>query len=65
MQTKTPASFYNEYRTIILKNVGRQDEVIHYNNNAALDTEEQIGPLFEDLILLNVIQLIDPDIHSI
>ena len=27
--TKTPASFYNEYRTLLLNNVGRADEVIH------------------------------------
>ena len=31
-QSKTPASFYNEYRTVILNNVGRQDERIHYLN---------------------------------
>ena len=28
-QTKTPASFYNEYRTVILNNVGRQNEQIY------------------------------------
>ena len=58
-QTKTPASFYNEYRTVILNNVGRQNERIHYRNQD-LPADEQVGPLFEDLILLNVLTLIDP-----
>ena len=57
---KTPAGFYNEYRTMIINNVGRAGEVIHWNQNQELDGDETIGPLFEDVILLNVINLIDP-----
>ena len=59
-ETKTLSGFYNEYRTIILNNVGRQNETIHWNENIALAADEIIGPLFEDVILLNVIGLIDP-----
>ena len=58
--TKTPAGFYNEYRTVILNNVGRRNEVIQWNNNRALDADEAVGPLFEDVILMNVLNLIDP-----
>ena len=58
-QSKTPASFYNEYRTVILNNVGRQNERIHYLDRA-LPADEQVGPVTEDLILLNVLTSIDP-----
>ena len=59
-ETKTPAGFYNEYRTVILNNIGRRAEVIHWNQNIALAADETIEPLFEDVILMNVLQLIDP-----
>jgi len=59
-ETKTPAGFYNEFRTVILNNIGRAGEVIQHNGNRALPADEVVGPLFEDLILLNVLQLIDP-----
>ena len=45
---------------MIINNVGRTGEVIHWNQNQALDGDEIIGSLFEDVILLNVINLIDP-----
>ena len=57
-ESKAPAGFYNEYRTMIINNVGRTNEVIHWNNNQPLAADETICPLFEDVIL-NVIQLID------
>ena len=28
-ETKTPAGFYNEYRTVIINNIGRRGETIH------------------------------------
>ena len=59
-ETKTPAGFYNKYRTVILNNIGRRAEVIHWNQNRALPADETIGPLFEDVILMNVLQIIDP-----
>ena len=59
-ETKTPAGFYNEYRTVIINNIGRRAEVIHWNQNRALPADEVIGPLFEDVILMNVLQIIDP-----
>ena len=59
-ETKTPAGFYNKYRTVILNNVGRTGEVIQWNGGNALDADEALGPLFEDVILMNVLTLIDP-----
>ena len=32
-ETKTPAGFYHEYRTIILNNIASQNETIHWNEN--------------------------------
>ena len=59
-ETKTPAGLYNEYRTVILNNVGRTGETIQWNGNNELDADEVVGPLFEDVILMNVLNLIDP-----
>ena len=64
-ETKTPAGFYHEYRTVILNNIGRRGETIHWYpalpaGNQQLAADEVIGPLFEDVILMNVLQLIDP-----
>ena len=58
-ETKTPAGFYNEYRTVIINNVRRRGETIHWNNQD-LTADEVIGPLSEDVILMNVLHLIDP-----
>ena len=59
-ETKTPAGFYNEYCTVIINNVSRTGEVIQWNGGNALDADETVGPLFEDVILMNVLNLIDP-----
>merc|ERR1711867_67122 len=61
-ETKTPAGFYHKYRTVILNNIGRRGETIHWypERNQELPADEVIGPLFEDVILMNVLQLIDP-----
>lgn len=63
--TKTPAGFYHEYRTVILNNIGRRGETIHWylaapTGHQQLAADEVIGPLFEDVILMNVLLLIDP-----
>ena len=54
-ETKIPAGFYNEYRTVILNNVERRGEVIHWNQDRALNADEVIGLLFENVILMNVL----------
>ena len=45
---------------MILNNVGRTGEIIQWNGNNELDADEVVGPLFEDVILMNVLNLIDP-----
>ena len=60
LETKTPAGFYNKYRTVILNNVGRTGKIIHWNGNNALNADAAVGPLFEDVIVMNVLNLIDP-----
>ena len=59
-ETKTPAGFYNEYRRVILNNVRRRNEIIQGNGNRALEGDKTVGPLFEDAILMKVLNLIDP-----
>ena len=61
-ETKTPAGFYHEYRTVMLNNIGRRGETIHWypEGQRQLAADEVLGPLFEDHILLCVLQLIDP-----
>ena len=54
-ETKTPAGFYNEYRTVIMNNIARQNEVMHWNDNNVQAQDEVIGASYEDLILLNVL----------
>ena len=47
-------------RKIVLNNVGRQNKTIHWIVDTVLTVNKIVGPLFEDIILLNVIGLIDP-----
>ena len=60
--TMTLVEFYNEYRSLLLNNVGRQNETIHWypENHQVLEADKIVGPLFEDLILLNILTIIDP-----
>ena len=57
--THTPSGFYNQYRSVLLNNVARRNDIIRWNDNHQMDGDEQIGPLFEDHILLTVLNLID------
>ena len=45
---------------VILNNAGRRNEVIQWNNNRALEADEVVGPLFKDVILMNLLNLIYP-----
>ena len=57
--TMTPVSFYNQYRALIVNNLGKNGDVIKYRNNEALAGDEKMTPMLEDVILLNVIHEID------
>ena len=56
----TPISFYNLYRTIVSNNLAKQGDIIKHKNNETLERDEKFSPMFEDMILLNVIRDIDP-----
>ena len=58
--TMTPSGFYQSYRAHIINHTSRAGETIEWNNNQLLANDEVIGAAFEDLILYNVINLIDP-----
>ena len=56
----TPVSFYNQYRALIVNNLGKNGDTIKYKGNEVLASDEKMTPMLEDVILLNVIQEIDP-----
>ena len=54
----TPISFYNQYRTIVCNNLGKTGDAIKYNNTA-LQSDEKMTPMLEDLVLLNAVGMMD------
>ena len=59
-ENMTPIAFYNQYRTIVVNNLGKQNDTIKYKNDFVLTEDEKMTPMLEDIILLNVIHEIDP-----
>ena len=55
----TPIGFYNKYRSLMMGNLGKKDDKIHWQNST-LKEDEKLTPSHEDLILLNVLQLLHP-----
>ena len=60
----TPVAFYNQYRTIVSNNLAKTGDVLKYKNNEQLTQDEKMSPMLEDIVLLNVIQEIDPRLPS-
>ena len=54
---QTTIGFYNQYRSMIMSNLGTAGEKITWRNET-LTTDEKLSPSHEDLILLNVLQII-------
>ena len=54
----TPISFYNQYRTIVCNNLGKTGDTIKYNNTA-LQSDEKMTPMLEDIVLLNAVGMMD------
>ena len=54
----TPINFYNQYRTIICNNLGKSGDIIKYDGNATLQTDEKMSPMLEDLVLLNAVGIV-------
>ena len=51
--------FYNQYRHLIIANLKKRGDRIHWQE-ANLDQDEKLTPTFEDTILLDVLGVIDP-----
>ena len=60
----TPVSFYNKYRTIIVNNLAKVGDVVKYKNEE-LTEDEKMSPMLEDVILLNVLREINPNLPKI
>ena len=55
----TPVSFYNQYRTLVVNNLAKAGDIIKYKSNEALEVDEKVTPMLEDMILVNVLREID------
>ncbi len=55
----TPIGFYNNYRSLIMGNLGKKGETIKWQDST-LAQDEKLTPSHEDLILLNVLFLLHP-----
>ena len=61
----TPIAFYNQYRTIIINNLKKTDDVVKWKRPRqgqevhTMQRDEQISPTFDDFILLQVLTAID------
>ena len=55
----TPTGLYNNYRSLIMGSLGKKGDKISWQNKE-LKQDENLSPTFEDLILLNVLQILHP-----
>ena len=55
----TPVGFYNQYRTVIINNLKKKNDIIKWKSEDPLDADEKISATFDDFILLQVLTLID------
>ena len=59
----TPIGFYNQYRSLIISNLGKKDTLIQWKNDT-LKEDERLTCSHEDLIFLNVLQLLHPKLPA-
>ena len=59
----TPIGFYNNYRSLIISNLGKKDSLIQWKNET-LKEDERLTASHEDLIFLNVLQLLHPKLPA-
>ena len=52
-----PVSFYNDYRELVMSGLGQKDEVYR---GQPLQADENLGPAFEDFILVQVLKIFHP-----
>ena len=53
----TPIGFYNNYRSLMMGNLGKTGDSIQWQNKT-LTEDEKLSPTMEDLILLNVLSML-------
>jgi hypothetical protein len=51
--------FYNKFRSVIIASLKKKGDVITWQNNRVLVEDEELSPIFEELILAVVLELID------
>jgi hypothetical protein len=62
MEYQTGASvedFYNQYRNLFVATLRKKGDTIVWQNNRVLEEDEQLSRSFEEMILINVLDLID------
>ena len=59
----TPVGFYNSFRSIILGNLAKKNNVIAWKSET-LQKDEQMTPSHEDFILLHVLMLLHPKLPA-
>lgn len=59
----TAVGFYNQYRSMIIANLAKKNDVISWKNEV-LKEDEKLSPSYEDLVLLNVLHLIHPQLPA-
>ena len=59
----TPIGLYNNYRSLVMGNLGKTGDKIHWQNKN-LSEDEKLTPSHEDLIFLNVLMLLHPKLPA-
>ena len=59
----TPIGFYNNYRSLMMGNLGKTGDNIQWQSKT-LTEDEKLSPTMEDLILLNVLSLLHPKLPA-
>ena len=59
----TPIGLYNNYRSLVMGNLGKTGDKIHWQNKV-LSEDEKLTPSHEDLIFLNVLMLLHPKLPA-
>ena len=56
----TALDFYYQYRNLVIASLKKKGDIIVWQNNLFLTSDEQLSPTFEELILAQVLGLINP-----
>lgn len=59
----TPIGLYNNYRSLIMGNLGKTGDTVQWQNTVLVE-DEKLSPTMEDLVLVNVLQLLHPKLPA-